>query len=274
MGKVRITAVRQTVYADLMERYENPIEHTCDVRVGQEWISVDGERPEGLCPSAWDSMRPFVEALARGEGNFYDGWMKDPMSALISCNDGFRPFSFYLEAVGDEASGDARADVPAPAEAPAFRPMRRMKQQLEEGDCMAILSSAMRGVLSVVGDGGYPYGVPINFVYDDGKLYFHCAKEGHKLDAIRACDKTCFTVLDEPQKEPGDWWYHVRSVVCFGTMRIVEDEAERMTRLRMLGRKYFPDGYDLEGDLRRSGPNAEMLEMTIVHMTGKRVREK
>ena len=99
MNNVRITALRQTVYRDLMEKYENPIEHTCEVLPGQQWISVDGKRPEGLCPSAWSSMREFVESLARGEGHFYDGWMKNPMSAMISCNDGFRPFSFYLEAI-------------------------------------------------------------------------------------------------------------------------------------------------------------------------------
>ena len=98
-NKVRITAIRQTVYHDLMAKYENPIEHTCDVSPGQQWISVDGQRPEGLCPSAWSSMCEFVESLARGEGNFYDGWMKNPMSAMISCNDGFRPFSFYIEVV-------------------------------------------------------------------------------------------------------------------------------------------------------------------------------
>ena len=85
-----------------MAKYENPIEHTCDVRVGQQWISIDGQQPEGLCPSAWASMRDFVESLARGEGNFYDGWMKDPMSAMISCNDGFRPFSFYMEVVNQK----------------------------------------------------------------------------------------------------------------------------------------------------------------------------
>ncbi|MBQ7742452.1 MAG: TIGR04076 family protein [Bacteroidaceae bacterium] len=99
MNKVRITAVRQTVYEDLMAKYENPIEHACDVSIGQQWVSVDGKCPEGLCPSAWDVMRPFVEALAKDEGNFYDGWMRNPMSAMISCNDGFRPVSFYVEAV-------------------------------------------------------------------------------------------------------------------------------------------------------------------------------
>ena len=99
MNKIRITAVRQTEYKDLMAKYENAIEHTCDVRIGQEWVSVDGKRPDGFCPSAWDSVRPFVESLARGEGNFFDGWMKNPMSAMISCNDGFRPVSFYLEVI-------------------------------------------------------------------------------------------------------------------------------------------------------------------------------
>ena len=99
MNKVRITAMRQTVYPDLMAMYENPIDHACDVKEGQQWTSVDGRMPEGMCPSAWGSMREFVEALARGEGNFFDGWMRNPMSAMVSCNDGFRPFSFYIEVI-------------------------------------------------------------------------------------------------------------------------------------------------------------------------------
>ena len=99
MNKVRITAIRKTEYPDLMAKYENPILHTCDVLVGQRWISENGQRPEGLCELAWGSMREFVEDLAAGKGNFFDGWMKDPMSAMISCNDGFRPVSFYLEVI-------------------------------------------------------------------------------------------------------------------------------------------------------------------------------
>ena len=102
MLKVRITAIRQTVYQDLIAQYENPIEHACDIRQGQQWISVNGKCPDGLCPSAWESMRSFVESLARGKGNFFDGWMKNPMSAMISCNDGFRPFSFYIEAIEEQ----------------------------------------------------------------------------------------------------------------------------------------------------------------------------
>ena len=100
-NKVRITAIRRTDYPDLMKQYENPIEHTCDVVEGQQWISVDGQCPEGFCPSAWDVMRPFVESLACGEGDFFQGWMQDPMSAMLSCNDGFRPVSFYIEVINE-----------------------------------------------------------------------------------------------------------------------------------------------------------------------------
>ena len=104
MKKVKITAIRKTCYPDLMARYENPISHACDVQEGQSWISIDGKRPEGFCDSAWESMSSFVMTLAHGGGNFYDGWMKNPNSAMISCNDGFRPVSFYLETIED--SGD------------------------------------------------------------------------------------------------------------------------------------------------------------------------
>lgn len=104
MKKVKITAVRKAVYPDLMEKYENPMENACNVVQGQSWISIDGCKPDGFCDSAWESMEAFVDTLARGGGNFYDGWMKDPYSAMISCNDGFRPVSFYLEVVENEGS--------------------------------------------------------------------------------------------------------------------------------------------------------------------------
>ena len=110
MLKVRITAIRQTIYNDLIAQYENPIEHACDIQQGQQWISVNGKCPDGLCPSAWESMKPFVESLARGKGNFFDGWMRNPMSAMISCNDGFRPFSFYIEAL--EESKNEETETP------------------------------------------------------------------------------------------------------------------------------------------------------------------
>ena len=99
MYSVRITAVRKADYKDLQDLYENPIEHACTVNEGQQWISYGGTKPDGLCDRAWESMRWFVEELATGRGNFYDGWMKNPHSAFISCNDGFRPVSFLIETV-------------------------------------------------------------------------------------------------------------------------------------------------------------------------------
>ena len=102
MKTVKITAIRKASYEDLMALYENPIEHACDVREGQTWLSHNGEKPLDLCESAWESMASFVKTLAEGGGNFYEGWMKNPHSAMISCNDGFRPVSFYLEALEGE----------------------------------------------------------------------------------------------------------------------------------------------------------------------------
>ena len=86
-------------YDDLIAQFENSIEHACDMCLGQTFYSENGEKPEGMCDSAWESMAYFVKKLAEGGGNFYDGWMKNPQSAMISCNDGFRPVSFYIEAV-------------------------------------------------------------------------------------------------------------------------------------------------------------------------------
>ena len=99
MKKVKITAIRKVWYQDLSAKYENPIDHSCDIEEGQVFISCEGQKPEGLCDSAWESMQAFVTKLANGGGNFFDGWMKNPHSAMISCNDGFRPVSFLLETI-------------------------------------------------------------------------------------------------------------------------------------------------------------------------------
>lgn len=96
---IRITALRKARYDDLIKEYENPIEYACDIVEGDVFISHDGKKPQGLCDSAWESMRYFVEELARGGGDFYGGWMKNPYSAMISCNDGFRPVSFLIERI-------------------------------------------------------------------------------------------------------------------------------------------------------------------------------
>ena len=102
MKKIRITVMRKVCHRDLMEAYENPIEHACDMEEGQIFLTEGWKRPDGFCESAWETVSPFVMALAHGAEDFYDGWMKNKKSAMISCNDGFRPVSFLLEAMDEE----------------------------------------------------------------------------------------------------------------------------------------------------------------------------
>ena len=103
MKKVKITVVKVACYKDLMEKYENPIEHACDMKEGMVFIANGYQKPDGFCDSAWKSISEFVLLLSSGAQNFYDGWMKNKKSAMISCNDGFRPVSFLLEALEEEA---------------------------------------------------------------------------------------------------------------------------------------------------------------------------
>ena len=103
MKKCRITVMRMARYQDLMERYENPMEHPCDLREGQVFIANGWQRPEGLCLSAWETMSPFVLALSHGAEDLYQGWMKNKKSVMLSCNDGFRPVSFLVEALEEDA---------------------------------------------------------------------------------------------------------------------------------------------------------------------------
>ena len=97
MCKVKIAVVKISRFDDLIKKYENPIKHACALKVGDSFISIDAKKPNNFCDSAWSAVEPFVKDLANGKNNFYDGWMKDPDSAMISCNDGFRPVSFYIE---------------------------------------------------------------------------------------------------------------------------------------------------------------------------------
>ena len=103
MKKCRITVMRVTQYEDLMARYENPMDHPCGMEVGQVFLASGWEKPEGFCQSAWDTISPFVLALSHGAEGLYGGWMKNPRSAMLSCNDGFRPVSFLVEALDEDA---------------------------------------------------------------------------------------------------------------------------------------------------------------------------
>ena len=159
-----------------------------------------------------------------------------------------------------------------------FREMRRFKQQLPIDECKQILTDQKRCVLSVLGDDGYPYGIPMDYVYDPtrgelGSLFFHCAVEGHKLDAIAACDKASVCVMDGGTLEEGSWWYHVRSVICFGRAAVVDDEQLVDEALRAVGAKYFPPEVSVDHEIAKSAGRVRIIELRIEHMSGKHVRE-
>lgn len=156
-----------------------------------------------------------------------------------------------------------------------FRKMRRFKQQLSEAECQKILKEEKRGVLSVLGEDGYPYGLPINFFYNEanGKIYFHGAKTGHKIDALKACDKVSFCVYDTGYKKPGDWALNIKSVIIFGRIRFVEDRELTLAMCRDLCHKFTQDEAYIAHELKYSGPAVQCLELTIDHMTGKLVNE-
>ena len=155
-----------------------------------------------------------------------------------------------------------------------FRKMRRFKQQLEREECEAILDEARRGTLAVMGEGGYPYAIPMNFVREGDKLYFHSAREGHKIDAITAYDKASFATHDDGVREEGQWWYVVRSVICFGRIRQVEDPTEIERILWLFGDKNSPNADYTAHEIEKDGPRVAILELAIEHMTGKTVNER
>lgn len=156
-----------------------------------------------------------------------------------------------------------------------FRKMLRIKQQLPEDECIDILKRELRGVLSVLGDDGYPYGMPINHYYceEDGKLYFHGGKQGHKIDAIRRCDKASFCVYDEGWRRPDEWALNIRSVIVFGRVEIVEDPEKMAELARRLSRKFTDDEEYIRDEILRAGPRTLMFSLTPEHMTGKLVNE-
>ena len=158
-----------------------------------------------------------------------------------------------------------------------FREMRRFKQQISEEECIRILKEQPRGVLSMLGDDGYPYGIPLDHWYseDDNKLYFHCAKTGHKLDAVAAYDKVSYCVMDEGYRKEGEWALNINSVVIFGKARIVDDEEDELKhRIAVnLCRKFTDDEAFLQKELTHALPRATFIELTPEHMTGKLVNE-
>lgn len=157
----------------------------------------------------------------------------------------------------------------------SFREMRRFRQQLSLEECQAVLDRGTSGVLAVTGDEGWPYAVPLSYVREGKRLLFHCATAGHKLDALRMEPRACFCVIDRDQIVPEEFTTYYRSVVIFGSVRILDDPAEITAAARTLAGKYCPREApqavqeEIDGALHRM----YILEMTVKHMTGKEARE-
>lgn len=151
-----------------------------------------------------------------------------------------------------------------------FRDMRRNKQQLSEAETIAILQACTSGVLAVSGDDGYPYAVPLSYAYQDGKLFFHFATSGHKLDAIRNNDKASFCVIHTDDVIQETFTTHFRSAIVFGRVRILTEDSQKRYALECLGEKYSPD-YRAKGqeEIERSWDRVMAAELLIEHMTGK-----
>lgn len=156
-----------------------------------------------------------------------------------------------------------------------FRKMRRFKQQLTEEECIAVLKETKRGVLSVLGENGYPYGIPMNHWYceEDGNIYFHGAKEGHKIDALKKCNKVSFCVYDEGYRKDGEWALNIKSVVVFGRIKSADDEDTAKTICTELVKKFTDDEEYLKKELENALPRVQCLELKPEHMTGKLVNE-
>jgi len=157
-----------------------------------------------------------------------------------------------------------------------FREMVRFKQALPEEECIEILKNEPRGVLSVLGDDDYPYGMPINQFYndEDGKIYFHGGAFGHKIDAIKKHDKVSFCVYDQGVHNNGDWFLTIRSVIVFGRVEIIEDRKKMYDIARKLSYKFTKDEDYIAHELEHSGPGTLMFAIVPEHITGKRVTEK
>jgi len=155
-----------------------------------------------------------------------------------------------------------------------FREMRRKRQQLSEEESISILKKATAGTLALLGDDDYPYAVPISYVYADGRLYFHSALSGHKVDAIRKCDKASFCVIEQDDVQPKTYTTFFRSVIAFGRIHIIEDETEKLKMARMLGNRYNPnDDESLQKELEQGLSRMLMIRFDIEHLTGKEAIE-
>lgn len=157
-----------------------------------------------------------------------------------------------------------------------FRKMRRSGQEVSKETAVNILKNASRGVLSVIGDNGYPYGIPVNFVYDEKEkaIYIHGAKSGHKIDSIKNCNKVSFTTWDNGFKKDGDWAWTVTSIVVFGHAELINNINITTEKISHIGLKYYPSSEDVEKEIKSAIDKVQLICVHIEHITGKTVHEK
>lgn len=157
-----------------------------------------------------------------------------------------------------------------------FREMRRKKKELSAEMTRDLLMKSRRGVLAVNGDDGYPYALPVNYIFDEdaNRIYFHGAKVGHKVDAIKACDKVCFTVFGNECVKEEEWAPFMQSVIVFGRCHIIEDQENALKLVKKMAMKYYPNEKLADDEIAESGMAVQMFEIEIEHMTGKEVQEK
>lgn len=157
-----------------------------------------------------------------------------------------------------------------------FRKMRRFKQELSLQQCQNLLISEKRGVLSVNGDNGYPYGIPLDYYYDidDNCLYFHGAKQGHKIDAINRDNRVCFTVYNQGIIKENDWAYTCESVIVFGTIELINDIKITEEKVRLLAEKYYPSKEEIDKVINSDLNRVQLLKLNIQHISGKTIHEQ
>ena len=157
-----------------------------------------------------------------------------------------------------------------------FRELVRKNKQLEMEDCVSVLTNETRGVLSVQGEDGYPYGMPMNHFYnaEDGCIYFHCGKVGHRLDALRRCDKVSFCVYEQGCRNEGEWAYNVRSVIVFGRMELIDDLGEIARITRLLSLKFIQDEEHIRREIEQAAHRTLLMKLKPEHICGKLVREE
>ncbi len=156
-----------------------------------------------------------------------------------------------------------------------FRELQRKNKQISMEECIELLKKETRGVLSVLGDDDYPYGMPMNHWYneEDGKIYFHCGKSGHRLDALRKCNKVSFCVYDSGYREDGEWALHVKSVIVFGRVEVIDDMDAIVDITRKLSYKFTQDEEYIRTEIEKYASATLLLQLTPEHICGKQVTE-